>query len=128
MASTNDGGPVLPEVQKVRKPNSNKTHLQRIPGMRLRDYFAAQALQALVIGRTWGHLKGGADDMFATWANSSYGVADAMLAARNRSSVHAQLVIALKDCVSVMERELNGLAVIQPELKQARAALAATEA
>jgi hypothetical protein len=35
------------------------------------------------------------------------------------------LVTALKDCVSVMERELNGLAVIQPELRQARAALSA---
>lgn len=35
------------------------------------------------------------------------------------------LAVALKDCVSVMERELNGLAVIQPELIQAHAALAA---
>lgn len=37
------------------------------------------------------------------------------------------LVTALRDCVSVMERELNGLAVIQPELRQAREALAAAE-
>lgn len=36
----------------------------------------------------------------------------------------AQLITALQDCVSVMERELNGLAVIQPELMQAREALA----
>ena len=35
----------------------------------------------------------------------------------------AQLITALQDCVSVMERDLNGLAVIQPELKQAREAL-----
>lgn len=36
----------------------------------------------------------------------------------------AQLITALQDCVSVMERDLNGLAVIQPELKQAREVLA----
>lgn len=41
---------------------------------------------------------------------------------------HNLLVAALKDCVSVMERELNGLAVIQPELRQSRAALAAAGA
>lgn len=35
-----------------------------------------------------------------------------------------QLTTALEDCVAVMERELNGLAVIQPELRQARTALA----
>lgn len=38
------------------------------------------------------------------------------------------LVIALRGCINVMERDLNGLAVIQPELKQAREALAAAEA
>lgn len=38
------------------------------------------------------------------------------------------LVTALRDCINVMERELNGLAVIQPELRQAREALAAAEA
>lgn len=39
-----------------------------------------------------------------------------------------QLINALSDCVSVMERELSGLAVIQPELKAAREALAAASA
>lgn len=38
------------------------------------------------------------------------------------------LVVALRDCVSVMERDLNGLAVIQPELRQAREALAVADA
>lgn len=37
---------------------------------------------------------------------------------------HDELVIALDDCVSVMTRELNGLAVIQPELRQAMTVLA----
>ncbi len=35
-----------------------------------------------------------------------------------------QLLAALTDCVNVMERDLNGLAVIQPELRHARAAIA----
>lgn len=39
-----------------------------------------------------------------------------------------QLLEALTSCVNVMERELNGLAVIQPELRQAREALASAEA
>lgn len=38
-----------------------------------------------------------------------------------------ELVSALRDCVHVMERELNGLAVIQPELRQARAVIAKAE-
>ena len=33
------------------------------------------------------------------------------------------LQTALEDCVAVMERELKGLAVIQPELRQAKQAL-----
>lgn len=32
---------------------------------------------------------------------------------------------ALLDCVSVMQRDLNGLAVIQPELRQAERAISA---
>lgn len=37
------------------------------------------------------------------------------------------LLGALKDCVTVMEKELNGLAVIQPELMAAKAAIEACE-
>lgn len=36
-----------------------------------------------------------------------------------------ELLAALQDCVTVMEKDLAGLRVIQPELNQARAALAA---
>ena len=35
-----------------------------------------------------------------------------------------ELLAALKDCVAVMTCELAGLSVIQPEIKQARAAIA----
>lgn len=41
--------------------------------------------------------------------------------------IFAQCVEALRACVSVMERDLAGLLVIQPELQQARAALAAVQ-
>jgi len=123
MSSTNDGGPVLPEVHKFKRPNSDKTRLQRVPGMRLRDYFAAQAMVGLYsAGKVDGHTS---DATIAKWA---YSQANAMLAERDQSGVRDQLVTALKDCISVMDRELNGLAVIQPELRQARAALAAAEA
>lgn len=39
-------------------------------------------------------------------------------------AANAELAEALLDCVAVMDAELKGLAVIQPELRNARAALA----
>ena len=78
MLSTNDGGPVLPEVHKVKRPNSNKTRLQRVPGMRLRDYFAANAPTP---PDDFGWASGETD----TWhrrARWAFVYADAMLAAR----------------------------------------------
>ena len=36
---------------------------------------------------------------------------------------NAELITALSDCVAVMENELSGLTVIQPELRQAKTAL-----
>lgn len=47
-------------------------------------------------------------------------------AARMKSE-RDQLLAALRDCVLVMERDLEGLKVIQPELNGARAAIAAVE-
>lgn len=35
-----------------------------------------------------------------------------------------ELLVALADCVAVMGNEMKGLSVIQPELRQARAAIA----
>lgn len=40
---------------------------------------------------------------------------------------HEALVKALEDCVRIFENELSGLAVIGPELRQARAAVAAAK-
>ena len=81
MSNANDGGPVLPEVHKVKRPNSNKTHLQRVPGMRLRDYIAANVLPQLV----YDAAEFKCDDIRArasALANEAYVYADAMLAAR----------------------------------------------
>lgn len=43
------------------------------PGMTLRDYFAAMAMQSLMV-RSW--------DDFEVWASSAYKMADAMLVER----------------------------------------------
>lgn len=53
------------------------------PGMTLRDYFAAKAMQGLM-GRNWCDPTTGKapDDIFEVWALSAYKAADAMLKAR----------------------------------------------
>lgn len=95
----------------------------------LRDTLAGAALQGLFSGGKVSEVT--SDALLAKWA---YAMADAMIDARGGdaaarpSLIQTQLIIALRDCVSVMERELNGLAVIQPELRQAHAALASAGA
>ena len=59
---------------------SKECHYQDA-GMSLRDYFAAKAVQGLM-GRVWGDSP--AEELFKTWAISAYGMADAMLEARNK--------------------------------------------
>ena len=73
MSIKDNGGPAFPETCGD----------QIVPGMTLRDYFAAKALQGL-IGRVWVDEKTGRvpDNVFDLWAEASYQVADAMLAER----------------------------------------------
>jgi len=52
-------------------------------GMTLRDYFASKALQSLISGRSWDHI-GDHSALMKVWAESAYGVADAMMAARGQ--------------------------------------------
>jgi hypothetical protein len=68
MSNTNTGGAAFPNP-----------HFRNANGMRLRDYFAAKAMQGLM-GRAWGELP--PEELFKTWATSAYAVADAMLKAR----------------------------------------------
>lgn len=49
--------------------------------MTLRDEFAARAMPGLMV-RNWSHHKGTDEELIVIWAQSAYGVADAMLAAR----------------------------------------------
>lgn len=53
------------------------------PGMTLRDYFAARAMQGFLSGN-WEWVFGSSDDpaSFAAMAKNSYAVADAMLKVR----------------------------------------------
>jgi hypothetical protein len=67
--STNNGGPAFPVIGAPGAPED-------FPGMTLRDYFAAKAMEA---GLTRG-LPGGGD--FDILADASYKAADAMLKAR----------------------------------------------
>lgn len=54
-----------------------------MPGMTLRDYFAAKAMQGLM-GRAWQDPATGnaPDNVFDLWAKAAYATADAMLKAR----------------------------------------------
>jgi hypothetical protein len=65
--------------------DAERAHLEAkavaLCGMTLRDYFAAKAMQGLM-GRAWGVMD--ADELFRTWANSAYTIADAMLKAREQ--------------------------------------------
>ena len=72
------GGPAFPTknyatIQPIAEGYSE--------GMTLRDYFAAKAMQGLM-GRDWSDFKVSDDELIAIWARSAYGVADAMLKAR----------------------------------------------
>ena len=49
---------------------------------------------------------------------------EAALGVSQPSDITTDLLIALQDCVAVMEEELAGMKVIQPELEQARAVIA----
>lgn len=65
MSTTNDGGPAFP----VNGPNGDH------PGMSLRDYFSAKAMQGILADH----------EVTSQWpviAKCAYAMADAMLAAR----------------------------------------------
>jgi hypothetical protein len=73
-AQIKDGGPAFPGEKNVRFGQSNDCN----EGMTLRDYFAAKAMQSLIV--TWPHAASG------EISRTAYGYADAMLAAREVQS------------------------------------------
>jgi len=74
----NGGGPAFPSSNKVRLGDyETNGH----PGMSLRDYFAAHALQGLIVRKL--------DDLSVVingdmYANVAYSLADAMIAEREK--------------------------------------------
>ncbi len=69
-----DGGPAFPEAGLSGLPNGEFIHGH--PGMSLRDYFAAKAMQGLIAACTDN---GYVDEIVA---DQAYGLADCMLKAR----------------------------------------------
>ena len=86
--TTNDGGPAFP-ITEANGANSG------MPGMTLRDYFAAKAMHALVVEPPWGD--GGMASVHSwskgfkgsescdRFAFAAYAMADAMLKARGQA-------------------------------------------
>jgi hypothetical protein len=72
MSDTNTGGPAFPAGERFEGVDGWHTE----PGMTLRDYFAAKAMQSLILGLT-GH-----DNEIPDTAEDAYEFADAMLRAR----------------------------------------------
>lgn len=79
-----DGGMTLRQYAaiKLRVPDSGTDWLDEMIRTSQRDYFAAKAMQGLM-GRNWEHINSDAE-IISTWAASAYGVADAMLKAREK--------------------------------------------
>jgi len=71
----NDGGPAFPSEEQIRC-NGEVCDTRKFPGMTLRDYFAAAALQGMIASCTQQNWQ----EEYA--AKASYQLADAMLKAR----------------------------------------------
>ncbi|MCA8323254.1 hypothetical protein [Burkholderia cepacia] len=81
MSEIKDGGPAFPsgeDITEVRRDGSERSFAAE-PGMSLRDYFAAKAMQGLCSNEGYNqHVPG-------TLANEAYVMADAMLRARGEA-------------------------------------------
>jgi hypothetical protein len=64
------------------------TAMNQTEGLTLRDYFAAKAMPGLM-GRDWSMFQGSDEELIDLWARSAYGVADAMIKARDEQQAHA---------------------------------------
>ena len=68
-------------MKEETNPTWKEVHGGFARDMTLRDEFAAKVMPGLM-GRNWSHHKGTDEELIAIWAQSAYGVADAMLKAR----------------------------------------------
>ena len=79
MSTKDTGGPAFPGVEFIRNPAFPSQPIQNgVPGMTLRDYFAAKAMQGL-LAQSCGSAMGSDPINGAQYA---YAMADAMLKAR----------------------------------------------
>lgn len=88
MDQNNNGGAAFPQHGWSRDPEANK-FMQDKGGMTLRDYFAAQALPAILAQSDDGITARAPNGKFSDgtrvadwWAQTAYQIADAMLAER----------------------------------------------
>ena len=78
MSNIKTGGPAFP--CGLIDPSTPQDAVEPIyPGMTLRDYFAAKAMQTYMINEVWN------PDTYKGAAITAYRVADAMLAARSQA-------------------------------------------
>jgi predicted oxidoreductase len=76
MSNTNTGGPAFPQAGGLAQVTSNLN----VQGMTLRDYFAAKAMQGMIAADyNWER------EYAPERAAKAYGIADAMLRARDES-------------------------------------------
>lgn len=86
MSTINNGGTAFPVITGKRQISEHEWEYDYIPGMSLRDYFAAKAMPVILLAALQGCCKRvsnskeplGPDD----YALAAYGNADAMLKAR----------------------------------------------
>lgn len=79
MSKEDNGGPAFPHTTEVGE--HGEYDLSNYPGMSLRDYFAAKAMQAIISASGCG---GEVDYKEWSVAYSSYAMADEMLKERKR--------------------------------------------
>ncbi len=75
-----NGGPAFPRLESLSNQTPAYAVAKSTEGMTLRDYFAAKAMQGLCANDGYNQHSP------ATLANEAYGMADAMLAAREEQS------------------------------------------
>jgi len=75
-----DGGPAFPRPASSLSPFKDVFEIASQPGMSLRDYFAAHALQGFLAA----DLKCSCNESVSSITSKAYYIADAMLSAREK--------------------------------------------
>ena len=86
MTIRSDGGPVFPKRDEYVDPITGRAGITQYPGMSLRDYFAAKAMQGLAqfIFDAAYEGKKSASEASVMLAGVGYAIADAMIAEREK--------------------------------------------